>query len=61
MGAAVTAGVGARIFEDFNAIEKFIKIKDINVPDWENKKIYHEMKKIFNDAYYALEPIFEEL
>lgn len=61
MGAAVTAGVGAGIFEDFNAIEKFIKIKEANIPDWGNKKIYSEMKKIFNDAYYALEPIFEKL
>lgn len=61
MGAAVTAGVGAGIFEDFNAIEKFIKIKEANIPDRGNKKIYSEMKKIFNDAYYALELIFEEL
>ena len=61
MGAAVTAGVGAGIFEDFNAIEKFIKIKEANIPDRGNKKIYSEMKKIFNDAYYALEPIFEKL
>lgn len=61
MGAAVTAGVGAGIFEDFNAIEKFIKIKEANIPDRGNKKIYSEMKKIFNDAYYALELIFEKL
>ena len=61
MGAAVTAGVGAGIFEDFNAIEKFIKIKEVNLPNQENKKVYSEMKKIFNDAYYALKPIFEEL
>ena len=45
MGAAVTAGVGAGIFEDFNAIEKFIKIKEANIPDRGNKKIYSEMKK----------------
>lgn len=61
MGAAITGGVGAGIFEDFNVIDKFITVKEKNLPDQKNKKVYSEMKELFNETYNALEPIFKRM
>lgn len=61
MGAALTAGVGVGIFDDFGAIDRFIKINETNMPDYTNKTVYEEMKKMFNEAYYMLEPLFNTI
>ena len=44
-GAAVTGGVGAGLFKDFSAIEKFIDIEYVHMPRKENFEVYAEMKK----------------
>ncbi len=61
MGAAVIAGVGAGIFKDFTAIDRFIEIKDIQNPDPETVRAYEPVKEAFNDCYFALEDTFHRL
>lgn len=61
MGAAVIAGVGAGIFKDFTAIDRFIKITDIKTPDPEAVRAYEPVKAAFNDCYFALEDTFHKL
>ncbi|MBE6631378.1 MAG: xylulokinase [Ruminococcaceae bacterium] len=61
MGAAITAGVGVGAFEDFSAIDKFIKISEENTPNIANKAKYDEMKALFDASYEALVPLFEKL
>ncbi|MCI9615769.1 MAG: xylulokinase [Dorea sp.] len=61
MGAAVIAGVGAGIFKDFTAIDRFIEITDIKNPDPEAVRAYEPVKAAFNDCYFALEDTFHKL
>lgn len=57
MGAAVNAGVGAGIFKDFSAIERFQKIKYIQQPDLQHRKEYHAAKTRFNEVYEAMKGV----
>lgn len=61
MGAAVTAGVGIGVFEDFNVINKFIKIEDTILPIHENREVYAKMHPIFEQSYHALREVYEKL
>lgn len=61
MGAAVAGGVGVGMFEDFNAISKFIDINEKNIPDLTNAHIYSKMKELFENTYQALNEIFEKM
>ncbi|MDF2614398.1 MAG: xylB [Clostridia bacterium] len=61
MGAAVTGGVGVGIFKDFNVIEKFIEIKNIEEPIIENNECYQKLMPIFDESYNALVHVYEKL
>ncbi|RRD96092.1 xylulokinase [Clostridiales bacterium COT073_COT-073] len=61
MGAAVAAGVGVGVLESFEAIDRFIKIESISMPDWENHKKYQNVKQLFDESYLALLEIYERL
>lgn len=61
MGAAVTGGVGAGIFKDFNAIDRFIEINSVHNPDPENVKAYGPVKEMFDECYFALEGVFDKM
>lgn len=61
MGAAVVGGVGVGIYPDFSAIDRFMKIDKIQMPDRENVEKYREIKKIFDKYYFALEDAFGEI
>ncbi|MBQ7370594.1 MAG: xylulokinase, partial [Blautia sp.] len=58
MGAAVIAGVGAGIYENFDAVERFLKIRRTIEPDPDHSKIYRSAKLQFENYYHALEPFF---
>ncbi|MBQ8857302.1 MAG: xylulokinase [Lachnospiraceae bacterium] len=60
MGAAVIAGVGSGIYEDFSAIEKFIEVQRSVEPDQKNYEHYKEIMKKYNAVYDALLPLFGE-
>ena len=61
MGAAITAGVGVGIFENFEVTERFIKIENTNKPALKNKEKYAQMQELFDEAYSALCGIYEKL
>ncbi|MBE6757455.1 MAG: xylulokinase [Ruminococcaceae bacterium] len=61
MGAAITAGVGVGAFKDFDVVNKFIKINQENKPHFEAKEKYTIMKELFDESYYSLNKIFDEL
>lgn len=61
MGAAIIGGVGVGLFDDFDVIDKFININVNTTPDESAVSIYKENKEIFDEAYYALKPVFEKM
>ncbi len=61
MGAAVIGGVGAGIFRDFTAIDRFISIKGEHNPNPDAKKAYEPIKELFDDCYFALESIYQKM
>lgn len=61
MGAAVIGGVGAGIFQDFTAIDRFLSIKEEHSPNPEAKKAYEPIKELFDDCYFALESIYQKM
>ena len=61
MGAAVIGGVGAGIFKDFTAIDRFINIESVHTPKPGTVKAYEPVKKAFDKYYFALENVFKEM
>jgi xylulokinase len=61
MGAAVAGGVGVGIFPDFSIAERLAPIVDTTLPNPANKARYDRMHDLFNRAYAAYEPLFDEL
>lgn len=61
IAAAVIAGVGCGIYKDFGAIHSFLKFRTPVIPDEQNKRVYEKPKKIFEDVYQALMPLYPEM
>lgn len=61
MGAAVNAGVGAGIFENFSAIDRFLEIRSVHMPDEQAVTKYLPAKELFNDCYEALKNVFQKM
>ena len=61
MGAAVIGGVGSGLVKDFTVVDDFIEVEERRKPNIKNQSIYRESKKIFDNAYYSLEKIFDQL
>ena len=61
MGAAVCAGVGVGIYKNFSVAEKINPVEKIILPRQEYKQRYQELYEIFNHAYEALVPVYEQL
>lgn len=61
MGAAIIGGVGVGAFQDFNVVDRFIKIESECLPNRENQRQYQKMMPIFDKCYYALEEIYQDL
>ena len=61
MGAAVIGGVGVGIFEDFDAVDRFLRIKERQEPRQEYAPLYQEKKAVFNRLYEALKPLYPQL
>ncbi|MDD3339945.1 MAG: xylulokinase [Lachnospiraceae bacterium] len=60
IGAAVIAGVGAGVFADFEAVDLFLQKDKVYEGRKETQAVYAPLKKIFDDSYCALQPVFEE-
>ena len=61
LGAAVAGGIGVGIFKDFNVAEELTPIQDVVYPNSANRPIYEKLYTIFNRAYDAFVPLYEEL
>jgi len=59
MGAAITGGVGAGVFKDFEVIDRFIQIDARQNPIAENVVQYKKMKAIFDASYHSLVGVYE--
>lgn len=61
MGAAVLAGIGSGLFNDFSVIDRFIHIQKRIVPIMENVEKYEKIMPVFDQTYHALTGIYKEL
>lgn len=61
MGAAVTAGVAAGVFDGFDVIERFVSIDHAHEPNPAAAAQYERMKPIFDKSYHALVDVYEDL
>jgi xylulokinase len=61
-GAAILAGVGARIYKSIEeATDSIVEITSKTQPIEANKKIYNEYYQIYRDLYPALKPEFDKV
>ncbi len=60
MGAAVNAGVGAGIFSDFTAIDRFLTIDSVQEPAPDAASAYQALRPLFDDCYFALTDVFRK-
>lgn len=61
MAAAMIAGVGVGVYQDFGEVRRFLRRDRAFLPDLRNAAHYQCLEKIFDDSYHALEPVFDEL
>ena len=61
IAAAILAGVGIGIYDDFNIINTFLPLKERFNPISENSRLYNQRIKAFQNIYDALLPIYDEL
>ncbi len=61
MGAAVIAGVGAGIYEDFTAIDRFIEIQESAMPNRDAVQKYMDGKEDFEDYYQAEKGVYKKI
>ena len=61
MGAVVAAGVGVGVLEDFTAIDRFVRVDETVQPSEENHRKYGELKKLFDESYFALLDTYKHL
>ena len=61
MGAAIIAGVGAGLFKDFSAAERFTRVTERLEPEEANFPVYRRARALFDECYEALEPLFPRL
>jgi xylulokinase len=61
MGAAIAGGIGVGMFADFSVAETLTPIVDTCVPDKAKKDHYDRQYALFNRAYAAFEPLFDEM
>lgn len=59
IAAAVIAGVGTGTYKDFSAVEKYLTIQDTIRPERETEAVYAPLKKLFEESYRALEPLYD--
>lgn len=59
IAAAVIAGVGVGVFEDFTVVDRFVKVEKIFRPREEYREIYEQRKKLFDAGYRCLLPYYQ--
>lgn len=57
LGAAMIAGVGCGLFEDYSVVKQFLTIREVVEPRPEYAKRYQRQAQIFEEAYHALRQV----
>jgi len=58
MGAAIIGGVGCGVFKSFDVADRFIQVVDRTRPDPARAPLYAEARKLLDESYAVLEPLF---
>ncbi len=58
LGAAMAAGIGAGVYQDASAIQKFLQVDDVCEPNGENAAIYAGLTEKLADAYQRLKGFY---
>ncbi|MEW5826090.1 MAG: xylulokinase [Candidatus Bipolaricaulota bacterium] len=61
LGAAVCAGVGTGVFDDFRIVDQLCPVALTEEPHPDDVSAYRKLGPAFEQAYRALEPVFDEL
>ncbi len=61
MGAAIAGGVGVGLFKGFDVIKNFSRINYIDMPEAANHAIYKQLMPIFDNCYYSLVDVYDQL
>ena len=61
LGAAVVAGVGVGLFDDFEVASQLSRVEEAFQPDPGQARRYETRYQQFLDAYERLAPLFDEL
>jgi xylulokinase len=61
MGAAIAGGVGVGLFKDCAIAERLTPVVDEVLPDPQAAAVYHRLYRVFDHAYQALLPVYDEL
>ena len=61
LGAAFVAGIGAKVFKEWDEIERFIEIRQVTQPDSENHARYQVLFAIYREVYQSLKDTYPKL
>ncbi len=61
LGAAIAGGVGVGLFPDFDVVRQLVPAREAEQPHPAPRERYDAMYEMFQQAYTALEPLFEQL
>lgn len=63
IGAAITAGVGAGLYENFNVVDTFLSYKKSFSPcvDKGKTELYKNLLVLFEETYKALVPVYKDI
>lgn len=61
MGAAVAGGIGVGLYKDWSIIEQMNRIAETIAPDPAARAVYEKAYPIFDAAYTALAPIYDQI
>ncbi len=61
LGAAIAGGVGVGLFHSFDVADQFVEIVDRHEPDPATEEVYRRLFPVFQAAYAALCPIYDQL
>jgi xylulokinase len=61
LGAAIAGGVGVGLFPDFGVATRLVPVTQAERPDFSHTSRYVALCRLFQRAYAALEPVFEQL
>ena len=61
LGAAIAGGIGVGLFPGYHVAHEFVQVEEAESPTPQHREPYAGLYELFQRAYRALEPLFEEL